>query len=179
MKAAASKAAKRVAKDNARFRKMTAAEKRVAIAQDVIAWVKAGALVPSEGGYVCPSNGYFAGMADRETQLRDVNLGQCEVCAVGALFLAKAVRFDACTVGDWRSGQFHDNLTDHFSEEQIALIECAFECCRMGPFYNLPSDEDSGDALAFYRRYRTDKGRLIAIMQNIIDHDGQFVPGDH
>jgi hypothetical protein len=68
------------------------AKERIAIAKDALEWVEAGALIPTKGTYVKPTN--KVDVADSDKQLRDVNLGKCEVCSLGALFLAKAVRYN-------------------------------------------------------------------------------------
>src|SRR5690242_5274654 len=99
---------------------MTKAEERVAIAKDALAWIKAGALKPRTGAYVWPSRRIEE--HDNGKQLRDVVLGECRTCALGAMFIAKAVRFDECVaegaftfIGD----NIRHHLAQHFGRGQL------------------------------------------------------------
>jgi hypothetical protein len=66
-------------------------------------------------------------------EVRDIIAGKaCEVCGVGALFVAKLDRVDALTIGDMELSLNNDSamrryLETEFSAEQLALIEIAFE----------------------------------------------------
>jgi hypothetical protein len=155
---------------------MTRVEKRKAIARDALAWIQTGALVPEQGCYLRPISAgacnILANVAAADTQLRDLALGPCEVCAVGALVAAKACRFDRVSVGAWRdmtyhygSGAFGAILGEFFSVRQCRRIEGAFEGW----------DEESPDQ--FVRRYPSAKDRLVAILKRIIaDPKGEFHP---
>lgn len=174
--------AKSVAKKNARFSKQTPAEKRVAIAKDALAWIAAKALIPATGSYVSPEEGPlrefdFYGDGGRvDDQLRSVRLGVCNVCAIGALFIAKAVRFDKTTVGDLTSGRHRDSLTGFFSARQLSLIEIAFEGFSLNA-KDEPTDEERGLAVEFWNSAGdSDRKRLVAILENIIANGGEFVP---
>lgn len=144
----------------------TKAQERVTIAQDALAWVKEGALVPIRGAYVRASNG--VSFDDTHKQLRDVNLGKCEVCARGALFLAKAVRFDN-VIANWGYSTERVNratLLEHFDDDQINLIEEYYEgFIRNNAAYQW--------AMNFWTN---NSYRMTLILQNIIDNNGTFVP---
>ena len=151
---------------------MTPAEQRVAIAKDALAWIEAGALKPRTGAYVSPTHDFNLG--DFGKQLRDTVLGQCVTCALGAMFIAKAVRFDECPVtgvSTFFGSNVRMRLAQHFEIKQIGLIEAAFECC---PSYSPLLDPAA--AVRFGRKYRSDRNRLTAILCNIIANDGTFVP---
>jgi hypothetical protein len=143
------------------------AAERVAIAKDALAWVEAGALIPVKSTYVRPSPGVVFSNPYKQ-QLRDVNLGKCEVCARGALFLAKAVRFNN-VLADWSYSTERVNraaLLEHFDDNQINLIEEYYE----GFIRN-------GEAFSWARNFWTDNShRMTLILQNIIDNNGTFVP---
>jgi hypothetical protein len=71
------------------------------------------------------------------------------------------------------SGPAYDYLTSYFSPEQIGLIELAFE--RGDGWY--PADTtDDDNAVEFGERYQYNTNRMKAIMQNIINNNGTFVP---
>jgi hypothetical protein len=142
------------------------AAERVAIAQDALAWVEAGALIPAKGAYVLSVNGISD--TDFGKQLRDVVLGKCQVCARGALFLAKAVRFDN-VIAEWRFSTEAANrwaLMEHFSPSQIDLIEEYFEGFVRNPQAN-------NWAVSLWENHSE---RMTLILQNIIANNGTFVP---
>ena len=64
-------------------------------------------------------------------------------------------------------------LSKIFPTGQLRLIELAFEE-GSGAFY---SDCDTDDAaVKFGRKFRSKKGRLLAIMENIVANKGTFKP---
>jgi hypothetical protein len=163
-----------VVKKSAR-EEQTAGEKRVAIAKDALAWIEAGALRPMSGAYVEPMERKDL-RKNLAQQLRDVVLGPCEVCAIGALFIAKAVRFGETSVGDYAMSHFHDSLRGHFSEKQLALIECAFERGPCGRYEYRLDETEVAEAIAFYGLDDTAARRLKRILENIIANGGTFKP---
>ena len=146
---------------------------RVAVATDALAWLDAGRLV-ADHTYVEPTHDKNASTlffgADANSQLRDLVLGRCQVCAKGALFLAKVVRFDRCTVGDFRQAEWGDNVIVDglFSPKQWKLIEAVYE----------GRDYFTDHADLWVDRYPASKARLRALLANIIRHRGEFVPTD-
>ena len=142
-------------------------QERVLIAKDALAWIKAGALTPRKGVYVSTTNSIA--MKDQGKQLRDVVLGRCRVCAKGALFLAKVVRYNnvlatqICEAGN--SGNAAP-LREHFSVSQLDLIESSFE-----GWGNTLGDL----SVQFWEQYKDDKSCLIAVLKNIISNNGEFV----
>lgn len=137
------------------------AAERVAIAKDALAWVEAGTLIPTKGTYVSPEH-YPNDVVDAGKQLRDVFLGKCEVCVKGALLLAKAVRFDNVLAVEMSRGR-EQALREHFSDEQITMVEDYFESAQWQLY---------GGTLA----NGSPEGRMVAILQNIIDNEGTFCP---
>jgi hypothetical protein len=148
------------------------AQERVAICKDALAWIKAGALIPTMGVYVSPT------ITPREfspnngkTQLRDIKLGKCQVCAKGALFLAKAVRYNNVLAAQWDNA-CDDSLPggvmgEHFSFNQLWVIEDYFEGRHFGNNKNI---------IKWVKKYPNAKDRLIAILNNIIENKGTFKP---
>src|SRR5580698_2435046 len=112
------------------------AKERVAIAKDALAWIEAGALIPRQGVYVQPidaniSQKLLADLDLDNKQLRDVVLGKCETCAMGALFIAKAVRYNNVLASQWNDASIESDyggaMTEHFDVEELRLIEALFE----------------------------------------------------
>ena len=148
------------------------AAERVAIAKDALAWIEAGALIPSGMCYINPVREDDQISWSAEKQLRDIELGPCKVCAKGALFLAKAVRYDN-VVGIQSSDQLYQRayigyeLLEHFDQDQLKMIESYFEGWERSwsPF-----------AATFKLKYPDHKQRLTIILKNIIDNGGTMVP---
>lgn len=153
-------------------RALKRAKERVLIAKDALKWIKAGALKPARGTYVIPGYDVKCKLEkDRykhkldNFQLRDIVLGPCAVCAKGALFLAKAVRYDDVSAYNWSDPDHEENfmaMQKHFSISQWNLIEQCFE--GWYPRH------------AYAEKFKTAKDCLMAILQNIIDNNGTFIP---
>lgn len=132
----------------------------------------------------------------------------CEVCAKGAMSLGYVDIFNeldlqSLTIKDDEE-MVVDELLKYFSQEQLDLIEMAFEQRLVLGYYvcDYPwadkmatrekvkfSKEDKewdecdvskiptvNKALKFGARFKNDRNLLKAIMQNIIDNEGTFIP---
>lgn len=153
------------------YDKMTRAERRVAIAKDVIKHIKAQQLRVRGGYGYCVHDDHSAGLVrafskgktDRESV--DRLKGECTVCARGAMMLCKVAKFNHYDMHNLSYISQHmttEALQDAFSENQLNSIEAAFEC--------------NGDGDSWYELIENDEDRLLAIMQNIVDHNGTFKP---
>lgn len=167
---------------------MTPAEQRVAIAKDVIKQIKEQKLIVRCGRYAAllhafdlPNGPVVGGKFSQQTLLReDV---RCEVCAVGAaivsgLRLFNGASFDIIWSPD---GEGAADKAHWFSRSQTALIERAFEKKAACIIANcLPDCAPTGEllerVLAFKRRYRSPRKRVLAIYRNIIRNNGEFKP---
>lgn len=193
---------KRVRDNNYRFNKMAPNRKRVRIAKDVIEQLDAKKLIAKHGTYLQLSSiaakkkydiRYFSwpDFEDKkskiaETQISEVvSANSCKVCAIGAVFASAVKRANHCTIGDMNSDA--DGLNDDifmrsylkswFSREQLALMEIAFDRTDQSIDGDASgADDDVLDAAYNFASKQTAGGRLRAIMQNIIDNDGEFVP---
>lgn len=145
-----------------KWEEMTRAQRRVAVAKDVIKAVKAKKF------NVLAFNAYIEGdmpiEAGRERQWAKTSLKQarCTVCARGGMMLCKVAKYNNFEIPSESSGLYAGGaettlaLSDCFTEKQLLDIEHAFENC----WCDIEDDAD----------------RLTAIMQNIIDHNGTFKP---
>jgi len=122
---------------------------------------------------------------DLQQHVEDME-GHCEVCALGGLLLSKARLCDNVPLNNFytidedgdKTWAFNQNrvknsLIDIFGKRQLSLIESAFE---VTPYYANTLSFNKKTAVEFGRRFVNSKDRMIAIMENIIQNNGDFVP---
>lgn len=170
---------------NQEFEWAPAERKRVMIAQDIIARIDLASLRATTG-LIGNINSDF----DRQEPAKDFLNGDtisCSVCAKGAIFCSYIGRVNKMSLGELddimngATGTMHDNfhekLSEIFEEEQIDLIEIAFEGYSI---LELAAYDDSERAEEFYEQHRGDEfspnERLKAICENIIANNGTFIP---
>lgn len=190
------------ARKNRKFARLPADQQRVAIAQDVLLWLRTGKAFAKPGEYLSP-NKYddednVIAVIGGQSSTR-VNGGACSVCALGALF-ACAVESNGGLQNFWNpvvsvtapwgggtQGAMHTYLAPYFDKLQLELIESAFE---RGSFVSIAAedgrsyDERVKEALGraelaikFGLKASDDPGeRMAAIMRNIIANGGTFCP---
>lgn len=216
---------------NKLFASLSPAKKRVAIAKDVLEWLRTKKLVARFGTYLSVFTAPVAPLpGDRikekatykhDSEVDVVNGGSCHACALGSVFAAAAER--SCFKLSDQPGRAinrkaHDMLSPFFDVGQLNLIECAFE--RSTSFHypsaaitdddrekakafgdavtaaipeprdnvsdfweseTLTRDADQSTFIAAARQEseqasETANRVMRAIMQNIIDNGGEFVP---
>ena len=170
---------------NERFIQLSPEQKRVQIAEDVISLLNFRRITATEGRY------FWMDVVDRSTGAlinEDTSLnvllerGQaCQVCALGAMFTAVVLNVnDAKGVRHIFHSGIQEKLLRFFDEEQLTLIEAAFECDPdvSGDFEDLDRDQRWMRELAadFAIDISCPEERMMAIMQSIIEHNGTFVP---
>lgn len=172
-----------IARREKKFKAATMAERRVMIARDVLAQLRAQKIQARCGIYYQAPIGFTS---DGEQQLRDV-APVCTACAKGALFACKVSFVNNITVGQSRSRWDFDMaevqntqicayLRPEFSRTQLALVEWAFE---VGAGVSCPtgiSQVTLNKAVAFGMAHQDSALRLRAIMRNIIENGGTFRP---
>jgi hypothetical protein len=192
-----------IARRNRKFKGAAAAEKRVLIAKDVIAQVKAGRFKASSGSWVYPltrsgRDWFLSNLSVEEDEsvqklFLEGDIPKCECCALGAMFMSCTLynnKTTAIELEDVRfsfsdyveEGSFSNGLSKFFSKDQLRLIESAYEG-NCGAFYleQTASWEEEGllpgdKTAGWMDRLPDDKKRLVAIMENIIKNKGKFVP---
>lgn len=183
------------------FESLTKAGQRVAIAQDVIDALMIDKLNVVENMYLygsVPSAITRNVKADSPVSPSDATKLQasCSACALGSMFLAKIKLGNDVTWGDmdlnlyrevypW-GGTIFKKLKTYFSLQQLCLIESAFEQNELSSAYYYISDcptvvspnfrEQLTKAVLFGNKFADPKDRMLAIMQNIVDHGGTFKP---
>lgn len=138
---------------------MTPAQKRVAIAKDVIAQIELKTIKPANDGWYLYSLNRGAWTPPSGTDVQSVipALGKCTVCAVGAAFLSGVRLFDGVKSGsNTLNGLASNRIKKWFGRNQRCEIENAFE--------------------TDYLDIRSPAKRLTVIMRNIIRNRGKFIP---
>ena len=151
----------KIKKTTDEFRKASAAEKRVMIAKDVLAQIKAQRYIPEHAVWVAPTfdvksevkynDGYAYDteeQADRSVQelWATKELQTCNVCALGGMFMSCVGLNNNTTVRDLEAeteylsevieneDSISNGLNKFFTKSQLALIEIYFEG-GIGGFY--------------------------------------------
>lgn len=139
---------KKIRDRNKKFKAADRMTQRVMIAEDVLEQIGAQQLIPTNGTYAARSNWNSS----------------CNVCALGALAVS-VMDGEALGIGprEMRSG-----LSPYFSADELELIEALFEGWKLEP--------DDRDTILHCYRWQTDgpRDRLIAIMENIVENDGEL-----
>jgi hypothetical protein len=184
-------------KSNAAFKKATKAEKRVMIAKDVLAQIKAKRYVPESGTWVDPNwniRNEIDGTESVQKLFADRTIETCNVCALGGLFMSCTNLNNNTCVSDINYGgegnllgekiQDGDTLSNGlnkiFNKKQLQLIEVYFEkgdgWFGEDGYTGNYIGEDSRHVEYFNDAYPDDDERLVEIMKNIVANDGTFVP---
>jgi hypothetical protein len=157
------------------FTELTRPEQRVAIAHDVLLQLDAKRLEAKADQFLSlrykgqsiswntfPHSTLLAHEFSDETPERALE-NKCDVCAIGAVFVSLVRRRGKATfldVGDTINDGIPEYATDVFHPDMLAGMEHYFEV---------------HDVKRRMRHLGAD-GRLRAIMHNIIDNEGAFVP---
>lgn len=175
------------------FKHLDPAEQRVVIAKDVLTQLAMGEMVAKAGTYFrhLPPEGVVLKGTDEVGDVLNQH-PQCSVCVLGALFVAAVRKADQLRVGalqdiSWTQTRLRADrnvltnyLDDYFDDEQISLIESAFEGCEFGD-HGKRSAGFRGmvckkNPIARVKPEERDRLVMIEIMNNIIRHNGKFVP---
>lgn len=174
------KGAQATLRANQAFAKLTKAQKRVRIAQDVIAQVKLGQIKAQHNTYIDESQ-FDNGDTDLSGRQLSELVGDrsCDACGIGSVFIATvrrrdAFEYDGCGVGD---ADMLDYLRDFWDPQQLRLIEAAFDTPQ------IPLGAKEQAAVAFRRMYEDVEAEednadelLVKIMENVIRNRGTFRP---
>ncbi len=169
----------------------TKKERRIAIAKDAIAQIKAGKY-ESSPGVLCYFPEEMYELSDRDPKLSGQKVlktklkatGPCYVCARGALFVSLVRKENKVDLRDLvYAKNIDEKLTNLFGRNQWTLMEAYFEGYRLS--YQLQNTNalkfglrkyPDLDTEKFYRKYQNAEDRLIAILKNLIKNGGTFNP---
>ena len=126
--------------NNLAFKKATKPQKRVMIAQDVLAQIEAKKFRAKEGNWICASRD-LSNLQETEG-VREVfaagKMGRCDVCALGGLFMSCTNLNGGTTLYDfegesdslgfyiYNGSPLSNGLHKFFSNDQLKLIEIYF-----------------------------------------------------
>lgn len=185
-----------IKKSNAAYKKASPAQRRVMIAKDVIKRIEMEQFIVRRGAFTIITDEVARLNLDTRPSLQlllhnpDYQDGICKVCAVGGLFCSAVSFRNECNLA--ADGKIDDDVTPlrqlkEFSEEQKQLIELAFE--HGSGYYKINStypgrrvnNTKQTRAARDWRFNHFDLDTesytvLIAIMKNIIKHNGRFNP---
>ena len=173
-----------IADRNRRFDKMTDSQKRVTIARDVIKILEGemlGITMKAQNmTYFITSASIYSHLTP-ELELRNALIGeQCTVCALGAAFTGAVMRSNNLTLGKLPCGVtniiMRQYLNQWFSTRTLLMIEAAFETNASFAWSPACSKQDARRAADFGENFAKAHDRLIAIMENIIKNNGEFIP---
>lgn len=163
---------------NAWFASLSVAEKKMAIAQDVIDQVRAEQYVARKGQYFVLPDEDFDNVCEGNPQEMLVEGTVCKVCAMGAIF-ASRIRLgnSVSEVGSYGSMDLPilAAVEGVFTYDEMKVIETGFE----GSVYGFYPEDDNVIKL---RRAATNfaysvgdpQERLIAMMYGIINNNGNI-----
>lgn len=173
--------------ENAKFKKLSKPEQRIAIAKDVIAQIKAKKFVAGHTYFqlgkneLNPPQTYEA--VEKKLQLGEciAQVG-CEVCGIGSLFASAVLKNDKLKFEDFYDvrEQEVEYLGKWFSKKQLDLVEVYFEQDLEAGYGADYRDTHSWEDEIFPDHpivsEPDDDRRLIMIMENIVSNDGKFDP---
>jgi hypothetical protein len=172
---------------------------RMEIAKDVIAAINAKKLSATHNGYLEIRNIPKRDPGSFELRSLLPDIPPCQVCAVGACFVAAVARVNKLEVDVIPSYTYSDDsrvvtpdtdkmmdvLGEWFSPKQLGMIECAFEQFQQPQCSDVVlSPAESRKAYHFAERAgfrylrdtRDAPALLLTIMENVISNKGTFKP---
>ena len=167
---------------------MPAAKARIMIARDVIKALKTKHFIAQHGSYVVSTElSQLLGNRSPHSQVRDLFLDkapECNVCALGGLFVAVVERSDNITPNDLsisssvscvNEDSLRRTLATIFPAEMLAEIEAAFESWSVRSTIRNAYDY-SWHATGVDLDYSKADIRMAMVMKNIIRNHGTFMP---
>lgn len=173
---------------------MSKKEMRKLIIDDVLKQFRHRKLQANSRYYFYPKTGYTnSNIFDESTEQIQNKVSKiqknCTVCALGACFLSYVKKFNNCTFQDiamrpngsmnpWDRDKFLNILNNAFENKQLQLIERAFEYSLYDRdnYFSSLTEKEKESAVEFGSQYKSDRQRLIAIMENIVANDYTFKP---
>lgn len=153
----------------------TKSQKRILIAKDVLKWIKQGKLTAGSGYFKNQSELYGPNQENLDEQANAIlpTIPTCQVCAIGGLMYATAMRFNDITVEQFTRNLHSGSpyLAKFFTPAQLRIIEICLELWK-NEGASTPKTVAWVDANCNTPRL----DRLKKIMRNIIRNKGTFKP---
>jgi hypothetical protein len=162
-------------------------KKVIELAIDVLLRLKNGKIFP---GHRYFESRYCYSEKDTEIQKLIEEDAYCEVCALGSMFVCEIAKNNNFKTTDLNITNFAKRLQEILTPEQIILIEIAYESTNDSFLLNdtiseyieicyenyMNIQEKIRKAKIYGYSIKDDKERMMAIMNNIIENDGEFIP---
>lgn len=175
---------------NLRFHFMSREDRRIAIIRDALAQVRAKQYSTEELAYLHSDEWITYPLEDLI-----VSGDSCFVCARGALFLSNVRCFDKYD-GVVSNDLPFEKETEYFAYEELAIVEAAFEGFNLSSTLDhIPLEDDdaaypqvlsaveaeylkygTANIQAYSEDFPSREDRLIAILENMLDNGGVFIP---
>jgi hypothetical protein len=183
----------RIQKSNIAFRRLSRPQQRVEIARDALSLMRRkklsarrGAWAAGINGPVLPGDYHSAGEYETyDAQEKLLKSPECNVCALGALFVCGVRKADKLKVSArYGMGVHEDDVFDYlgsfFSQSQLKMMECTFENGGGAVSMSELSPAAARACRAFGKKYLKDYDNgdrlLRAILRNVINNGGTFAP---
>jgi len=177
---------KKIDKDNKAFEVMSASEKRVTIARDVLVQIESRRLKPEFSVWLKKKRGSLFSKPKENEEVRDAlaKIKECSGCAIGGMFMCAVERADKLKISELDDAEMckdydEDIVVEELSEQdsfnylkrffdsdQLELIEAVFESNGGASFVD--------DAETFAPGLDSPSERMRLIMENIIVNKGTF-----
>lgn len=161
---------------------MTKQEKIVEVCRDVLLQLERGKY--TLGHIYLSASEYMPDTKEGDLQQHVDKIEKCYVCAIGAALMSKARLYNNVPIKsvlscrgniDANQDNIIKNMNDIFSARLLYEMEAAYERTpRLCDDYCISKERLCG-ATAFGESYINDRERMVAIMENIIDNNGEFV----
>lgn len=155
------------------FTRLTAAQKRVAIAKDVLEQIKLRTTKIKSGHYWNVGGDDFFGIVSKKTLCTET---KCTCCAAGAAVLSGIRLFNRDEVSPYNGATIYELPTTWFESKQLALIEAAFEPFGGAHMMRAHAGDGYVVAVRFNRGIDGLTERARRIFKNIIKNNGEFKP---
>ena len=171
--------------DNRAFQALTARQKRLQIATDVLQYLDDNIVIkPRHSGYFSLYLNHGDSQAVQSEVILNTTAERCQVCAKGALLITKVRNYNGYRINRFSDEDEHvfRGLRGIFSTAQLDLIESAYERIPRRDTELRTSKAVDDAATEMYKdfgsMYVDDSKTLRSIMENITGNDGDFiVPG--
>jgi hypothetical protein len=175
-----------IKKRNAWFNTLSPNQQRITIASDVLNQLATSKFIAEHRTYFSLEDG---DSTDNCTLQQKIDTNGCRVCAMGAVFASRVRVANEIEDSYVEADDIIEALDNIFDEEQLRLMEVAFEGEDIASYFNenySTYDEEMGEwvvdcddyhsALDMYDSYDTAHDRLKAVMTNVVTNMGVFRP---
>jgi hypothetical protein len=155
-----------------KFNRLSARNKRVSVAQDVLLQLKAKKFLPKQGFYLeLPSEVEYEEEDSAQNVLKEAPY--CEVCAKGAMVCSYILNYNSATMEDTEEIDEYPEMIEIFGFELWNILEALFEGWAFEPNgETVPSNSWNVDEYRYNQNGQ--EYSLESLMENIVRNGGQY-----